>query len=111
MPVPFVGRKLAEAGNSPLPAVDLGQRGVGFISNGELPVFGCRARHLAEASSEGFGPGLLIRSTDTGLPLVRRHLPRVRMGAAVGKKSRIGNVATLVAVANVESRMPKLVVS
>ena len=78
MPVPLVGRELAEAGNTPFPAMDLGQRGVvPVIGNGELPVLGGRnaAGHLVDAPTEGLGPGLLIRSADAGLPLVGRHLP------------------------------------
>ena len=101
--VPLVGRELAEAGNTPLPAVDHGQRGVSLdavVGNGELPVLGGSACHLVDAPSEGLGPVLLLRSTDAGLPLIGRHLPRVRgyvrrsYEAMMGKKSRSGNVAT-----------------
>ena len=100
MPGPVVGRQLAETGNAPLPAVDLGgQRGgVGTVGgDGKLPVLGggARARHLADAAAKGLGPGLLIRSADAGLPLIRRHRPEVRLRragdghvAAVGENSR-----------------------
>ena len=78
VPGPVVGRQLAEAGNAPLPAVDLGGQcgGICAVSgDGELPVLGggARAGHLADAAAEGLCPGLLIRAADAGLPLVRRH--------------------------------------
>ena len=78
VPSPVVGRQLAQTGDAPLPAVDLGgQRGgvCAVSGDGELPVLGggARASHLADAAAEGLCPGLLIRPADAGLPLVRRH--------------------------------------